>query len=139
MASFAVPNALVLSSRKSQPLDADTGSTADAASQTAQPAFITTQTLASFSGASAVATFLWKVLAGFAGGWADKRWVPLAICGVIGVYLTLVAFNNAKKFSDYFGAVVVGAVNTVQLWVAVIGFDVVLDTTTGIDQTGGST
>jgi len=79
------------------------------------------------------------VLAAVAGNWADRRWVPLAISGLIGVWLILKAFENAKKPADYYGAVLIGVVNTVQIWVAVIGLDVVLDKTGGVDQTGGST
>jgi hypothetical protein len=138
MASFGVPNAFLVSTDAAKPLDADTRAAAGD-EQAAQPAFITTQTLASFSGASAVAAFLWKVLANFAGKWADKRWVPLAICGLIGIWLFLKALENAKTPADYWGAFLIAVVNTIQLWVAVIGLDVVLDTTVGIDQTAGAT
>jgi hypothetical protein len=137
MASFAVPKALLLSSNVERPLDANTKSTAEK-DQTQQPAFITTQTLATFAGASAVATFLWKTLAAGAGKWADRRWVPLAICGLIGIWFILTAFNNAKTPADYYGAVMIGAFNAVQLWTAVVGLDVVLDPV-GVDQTGGAT
>ncbi len=138
MMTVAVPKTLLLSSKRAQPLDAKTGK-AEEADQTSQPAFITYQTLASFSGASAVVTFLWKVLASAGGTWADRRWVPLAIAGLIGIWLTLKSFENAKTPSAYFGAILIGAVNTVQLWGAVVGLDVVLDTTAGIDQTAGAT
>jgi len=138
MASVAVPEALLVTAPADRPLSGDTGSKPPQ-QQASQPAFITTQTLASFSGASAVVTFLWKALAAVAGKWADRRWVPLALSGLIGIWLVLKAFENAKKPADYYGAVLIGVVNTVQIWVAVIGLDVVLDTTVGVDQTGGST
>jgi hypothetical protein len=138
MATLAVPEALLVTAPADKPLSGDTGS-APPGQQASQPAFITTQTLASFSGASAVAAFLWKALAAVAGSWADKRWVPLAISGLIGVWFFLKALDNAKKAADYYGAFLIAVVNTVQIWVAVVGLDVVLDTTVSIDQTGGST
>jgi hypothetical protein len=137
MASLAVPDAFLVTAPADNPLSGDTGS-APAAEQASQPAFITTQALATFAGASGAVTFLWKVLATVAGTWADRRWVPFAMSGVIGLWLILKAFENAKTPADYFGAVLIGVINTVQVWVAVVGLDVVLDTTAGVDQTGGS-
>lgn len=138
MAAFAVPKPFLLSSQSDEPLNADTGKRSPD-DQAEQPAFITSQTLATFSGASAGAALLWKGLAALAGSWADERWVPFAISGVIGVWLILRAFENAKTPSDYFGAIVIGVVNTVQIWAAVIGLDVVLEPTVGVEQTGGAT
>lgn len=137
MVSIAVPEALLVTAPADSPLNGDTGAQPPA-NQTQQPAFITTQTLATFSGASIGVTALWKVVAAVAGTWADERWVPLVLSGLIGIWLVLKAFENADGPADYFGAVLVGAVNTAQLWAAVVGLDVVLDPT-GIDQTGGGT
>jgi hypothetical protein len=133
-----MPDALMVSAKAEQPLDADTRGEA-AAGQKGQPAFVTAQSLATFTGASALVTAVWKVIAGaVSASWADKRWVPLILCGLVGIYLIAKALEGTSGFADKFGAVLVGLANTALLWAAVVGIDVGLDSTGVTNSTGGA-
>ena len=136
--ALPVPSALMLSTRLAAPLNADTVANVPA-EQTTQPAFTTTQTLLTFSGASAVVAAVWKFIAGIvSASWADERWVPAVLCGLIGVYLILKGLETATTPADKFGVVLVGVFNTAFLWSAAIGLDIGLDTTGVASTTGGS-
>jgi hypothetical protein len=135
--ALPVPSALMLSTKTSSHLDADTRG-AEASDQQGQPAFVTTQSLATFVGASAVVAAVWKVVAAVGGSWADSRVVPLVLCALVGVYLIAKGLEGSTTFSEKWGAVLVGLFNTVLLWAAVVGIDVGLDTTGVANSTGGS-
>jgi hypothetical protein len=118
-----MPSLLTLTTRSESPLNANTGGTAN---QTEQPAFVTVQSFASFSGASALITAGWKLVQGaISAGWADSRLVPAVFAVLIGIYLGWKAFEG-KQLSpaDSFGMVLVTVFNTAFLWAASCGIDV---------------
>lgn len=135
--ALPVHSSLILSTRLAEPLNADTAANPPEA-QTTQPAFTTSQTLLTFSGASAVVAAVWKFIAGIVNAsWADERWVPAVLCGLVGLYLILKGLETAQG-ADKYGVVLVGLFNTAFLWSAAIGLDIGLDTTGVAQTTGGS-
>jgi hypothetical protein len=117
---------LTLSARADQPLDANTTGAA-AANQVDQPAFVTVQSLASFSGSSAVVLGVWKVVQAIVSAdWADSRIVPAVLAALIGIFLFLKSIQGKDlAIADVFGAVLIALFNTAFLWAAACGIDVV--------------
>jgi hypothetical protein len=98
----------------------------------AQPAFLTYQSLVTFSGASAALAVAWKVLNAVIGAsWIDHRLVPAALCALVGIYFIWKGVESQRTASDKFGAVLVGVFNTFFLLAAVLGID------TGLGAAGG--
>jgi len=113
-----------LTTKKAEPLNANTSGAAT--EQTEQPAFVTIQSLASFSGSSVVITGLWTIVqSAVSAGWADSRIVPAVFAALIGIFLGWQAFEG-KNLSpaNVFGTVLVTLINTAFLWAAACGIDV---------------
>lgn len=135
-----VPGTMMVSTKTDQPLNADTRNTA-ATDQKAKPAFVTTSSLATLPLLSSISAGVWKVIASSTSAtWADSRWVPAVICILFGAYLIIKSLEDSSdgKLSEKYGAVLIGAANTLFLWAAVIGIDVSLDVAGAVDATGAA-
>jgi len=114
---------LQVTTKKAAPLNADT---TGAGEEVKQPAFVTTASLATFAGGSAVITILWKAAIGIA-GW-DGRWFPGVVALILGVYFFWQAMEDGKfKGSAIMGAAIVALVNACVLWSSAVGIDVGID------------
>jgi hypothetical protein len=137
MPNIPTPSFLMVSAKRANPRDANTVNE-QPTEQVEQPAFTTTQSVTTFSGASAVIAAVWKAVAGAGVSGADSRWVPAVICILVAIYLIAKGLESADSLADKFGVVLIGVFNTIFLWAAVVGIDVGL-TSTGVtnDPTGG--
>ncbi len=116
-----------ITTKRDAPLDANTGNSAPA-EQVSQPAFITSQSLATFAGGSVVITVLWKV-ANALFGW-EGHWFPGIVAGVLGIFFFWQALEAGNlKGSQILGAFIVALVNACVLWAAAAGLDLGLDNT----------
>jgi hypothetical protein len=121
-----------VSTKRSAPFDADTGST-DPQDQVSQPAFITSQSLATFAGGSVAITVLWKV-ANAVFGW-EGHLFPGIVAGVLGIYFFWQAVEEGSlKGSAILGAAIVAGVNACVLWAAAAGLDLGLENADVIDS-----
>ncbi len=98
---------------------------ADAPPPTSVGAFITPQSLASFPGAAAVITFIWKA-AGRLSTTLDKSLlVPLALAIVVGalIYINTVSDPNVPKQSwpQRMVGIGIAGINALLLWASAIG------------------
>jgi hypothetical protein len=120
-----------VSTKRAAPLDADT-SNVPQGDQTQKPAFITTQSLATFAGGSAAITILWKVAAEIF-GWGG-HWFPGVVAGVLGIYFFWSAIEGGELTgSQIMGAAIVALVNACVLWTSAIGIDVGLNNADVVD------
>ena len=134
-----MPSLLTLTTRADQPLDANTSGAA-AGNQVQQPAFVTLQSLGSFSGASVAVTAAWKFVQGIiSADWADSRIVPAVLAGLIGIFLFLKAIEGDKDLgpADWFGTILITVFNTAFLWAAACGIDVLGTAGAGSDSGQG--
>ncbi len=116
---------LQVSTKRTAPLDADTTGVGGG-EQVKQPAFITTASLATFAGGSAVITILWKAAIGIF-GW-DGRWFPGVVALILGIFFFWQAMEDEKlKGAAVMGAAIVAIVNACVLWSSAVGIDVGLD------------
>jgi hypothetical protein len=100
---------------------------ANAADKAKIPDFVTTQTLATQAGATAVTKFLWDGLKNVAGGWADSAYVPLIVAGLLLFAVFVPTLWQPINAGEKAQAVVFGAVNVAVLWFAVLGSQAAAD------------
>jgi hypothetical protein len=114
-------DSLQVSTKRNAPLNADTTGLG-AGEQVKQPAFITTASLATFAGGSAVITILWKVAIAIF-DW-NGRWFPAVVALALGIFFFWQAMEDGKlKGSAVMGAAIVALVNACVLWSSAVGID----------------
>lgn len=110
-----------VSAKRSSPLNADT-SDSSPEDQVPQQALLTTASLATFAGGTAVITVTWQVAIGLF-DWNGRRF-PAVVAGVLAVYFIWKAIQDGGlKGPDVMGAIIIGIVNGAVLWSAAVGID----------------
>jgi hypothetical protein len=86
--------------------------------------FVTAQSFATFSVASAVLKLLWELLQKLGGGWADSYWTPVVMCLIYGTWMLVISVAGKDKLSGLpaiLSAVVTTVANAGILAAAIIG------------------
>jgi hypothetical protein len=119
--------------KKASPLNSNTVGVAE---EKEQPAFVTLQSLASFTGAAVAVTVVWKFFDRALD--IDGRGVPIAASFAIGLLLwAQAAFRRPRPTWGYRGTqLVIALINSMYLYLSVIGIDLGADQIGGIEQTG---